>query len=162
MIRDKVIPISEIRDICRKLRGQGKTIVFSNGCFDLIHAGHVEYLEQAKGLGDVLVIGLNSDASVKRLKGNSRPIVPEDERAEVLAALESVDYVVVFEEDTPYDLIREVAPGILVKGGDWKTGEIVGADLVTARGGKVHNLHFRAGVSTSGIISRILELDRDN
>lgn len=154
--------LNDIAGVAERLRRQDKRIVFSNGCFDLIHAGHARYLEEAKGLGDVLIIGLNSDASVKRLKGERRPIIPETERGVVLAALEAVDYVVVFEQDTPYELIELIQPDILVKGGDWEISQIVGADLVLSKGGRVHNLCFQEGVSTSAIIERINMLNKDH
>jgi rfaE bifunctional protein nucleotidyltransferase chain/domain len=148
---NKIIDWQEIPVI----KAPGKTIVFTNGCFDIIHAGHVQYLEQAAQLGDVLIVGLNSDASVTRLKGKGRPINSEENRAIVLAALQSVDYVIIFEEDTPYELIEAVQPDILVKGGDWKEDDIVGADIVRDRGGKVISLPFQEGLSTSSIIERM-------
>lgn len=137
-------------------RARGRRIVFTNGCFDLLHAGHVRALRDARALGDVLVVGLNADASVRRLgKGPGRPILPERDRAEVLAALASVDYVCLFEEDTPHELIRAVEPDVLVKGGDWAPDAIVGADLVTARGGRVANVRYHEGLSTTEILRRI-------
>jgi len=135
-------------------RRQGKRIVFTNGCFDLIHPGHVRYLRAAKKLGDVLVVALNSDASVRRLKGASRPLVGEQDRCEVVAALEMVDYVTLFGQDTPYDLIKLLQPDILVKGGDWKTDQIVGADVVRAAGGRVRSLQFADGYSTTRLLER--------
>jgi rfaE bifunctional protein nucleotidyltransferase chain/domain len=138
-----------------KLRVQGKRVVFTNGCFDIIHRGHVDYLTKARALGDLLVVGLNSDASVKRLKGPTRPVVQEDDRAFVLAGLRAVDYVCVFEEDTPYELIRAVVPDILVKGGDWAIENVVGRDIVEAAGGKVQTISFVDGRSTTNIIKRI-------
>ena len=137
------------------LRRRGKRIVFTNGCFDLIHPGHVRYLRAAKRLGDVLVVGINSDASVHRLKGAHRPLVPQRDRCEVMAALEMVDYVTVFNEDTPYRLIQSVQPDVLVKGGDWKPDDIVGADIVRARGGVVRALRFAPGYSTTRLVQRI-------
>lgn len=134
-----------------------KKIVFTNGCFDILHVGHVTYLAQAKALGDVLVIGLNSDDSVRRLKGPDRPVNAQDARALVLAALESVDYVVFFSEDTPYNIITHVKPDILVKGGDYKIDDIVGGDFVRARGGKVLTIPFVEGFSTSNILEQIKE-----
>lgn len=134
-----------------------KSIVFTNGCFDLLHVGHVTYLAQAKALGDVLVIGLNSDDSVRRLKGPNRPVNEQNARALVLAALESVDYVVFFDEDTPYDIITHVKPDILVKGGDYKIDNIVGGDFVRARGGQVLTIPFVDGFSTSNILEQIKE-----
>ncbi|MDD3049847.1 MAG: D-glycero-beta-D-manno-heptose 1-phosphate adenylyltransferase [Candidatus Cloacimonetes bacterium] len=134
---------------------EGKKIVFTNGCFDVIHAGHVLYLADAKAQGDILVVGLNSDSSVKRLKGESRPIVPATERKIVLENLKSVDYVIVFEEDTPYELISEIKPDVLVKGGDWQIKDIVGHDVVLSYGGTVESLLFINGLSTTNIIEKI-------
>ena len=129
--------------------------MFTNGCFDLIHPGHVRYLRAAKKLGDVLVVALNSDASVRRLKGASRPLVPLRDRCEVMAALEMVDFVTVFGDDTPYKLIARLQPDVLVKGGDWTPDRIVGADLVRARGGMVRSLRFAPGYSTTRLVERI-------
>ncbi len=137
------------------LKNEGKRIVFTNGCFDILHVGHKRYLEHARALGDILVIGVNSDASVKRLKGPARPVNTEYDRAEMLLGLKSVDYVIVFEEDTPYDLIVDIVPDILVKGGDWSEESIVGADIVKAHGGIVRSLPFVEGKSTTSIITRI-------
>lgn len=142
--------------LCAEARKLGKKTVFTNGCFDILHAGHAQYLEEAKGLGDLLVVGVNSDASVRRLKGDQRPIVPLNERQIVLAALECVDIVVSFDEDTPHELIGSILPDILVKGGDWREKDIVGSDIVLARGDRVVSLPFREGLSTSSIIERIL------
>ena len=153
MSQDKIIDRSKIRVIISGLQSTGKKIVFTNGCFDLIHAGHVRYLNEAKGLGDVLVIGLNSDASVSSIKPG-RPVNPENQRAEVLAALQVVDYVVLFSEDTPYELIKEVQPDVLVKGADWKKQDIVGNDIVK----EVKTIQFIDGISTSGIIEKIRKL----
>jgi rfaE bifunctional protein nucleotidyltransferase chain/domain len=136
------------------LKSQNKKIVFTNGCFDLLHVGHVRYLQEAKKLGDVLVIGVNSDASVKRLKGPTRPVQVEADRAEILAALGCVDYTVIFTEDTPENLIHSVKPDILVKGGDWKIEQIVGSDFVIANGGKVMSLQFVDGKSTTKLIEK--------
>lgn len=138
----------------RQLRRTGKRIVFTNGCFDLIHPGHVRYLRAAKRLGDVLVVALNSDSSVRRLKGPNRPLVPQRDRCEVVAALEMVDFVTVFSADTPYALIEALIPDVLVKGGDWKAEQIVGADLVRARGGTVRSLPFARGYSTTGLVRK--------
>ena len=154
-LSDKIIPGTKIADLSSKLHESARKIVFTNGCFDIIHAGHVTYLAQAKALGDVLILGLNSDASVKRLKGDNRPINNEQDRALVLAALSSVDYVLIFEEDTPYNLIKLVQPDILVKGGDWQPSEIIGSDLVLARGGEVLSLKFVEGLSTTGILQKL-------
>ncbi|PIP92883.1 MAG: D-glycero-beta-D-manno-heptose 1-phosphate adenylyltransferase [Bdellovibrio sp. CG12_big_fil_rev_8_21_14_0_65_39_13] len=133
-------------------------IVFTNGCFDILHSGHVHYLNEAKALGDVLFVGLNSDASVKRLKGEDRPVNDEKERQYVLSNLKAVDFVEIFSEDTPYDLIKEVHPNILVKGGDWKPENIVGSDIVLKNGGQVISLKFIEGRSTTGIIKKIQTL----
>jgi rfaE bifunctional protein nucleotidyltransferase chain/domain len=135
-------------------RRSGKRVVFTNGCFDLIHPGHVRYLRAAKRLGDILVVALNSDRSVRRLKGAGRPLVPQRDRCEVMAALEMVDYVTVFSDDTPYKLIKELQPDVLVKGGDWKPEQIVGADLVLARGGAVRSLRFARGYSTTKLVEK--------
>jgi rfaE bifunctional protein nucleotidyltransferase chain/domain len=136
----------------------GRTVVFTNGCFDLLHAGHADLLARARALGDLLVVGLNSDASVARLKGQSRPVTPQDQRAYVLAALACVDYVSLFAEDTPLELIRAVKPDVLVKGGDWPVAAIVGGEEVAARGGRVVSLPLVPGLSTTAVIGRILEL----
>ncbi|CAO80272.1 Glycerol-3-phosphate cytidyltransferase [Candidatus Cloacimonas acidaminovorans str. Evry] len=155
MLQNKIIPYSEIAELSQKLHQQGKKIVFTNGCFDILHCGHILYLEKAKALGDILILGLNSDASVKRLKGNNRPIVSEKERALVVAGLESVDYVCIFAQDTPYELIDLIQPDVLVKGGDWTIDKIVGADIVQKKGGKVLSLNYEQGFSTTNIIERI-------
>jgi rfaE bifunctional protein nucleotidyltransferase chain/domain len=136
-------------------RREGTRIVFTNGCFDLVHAGHVRYLEAARALGDVLVVGLNDDASVRRLKGPGRPILLLAERAEVLAGLSAVDHLVAFAEDTPRALIEILAPDVLVKGADWAADDIVGRDVVLGRGGRVERIDLVPGVSTSEIIRRI-------
>ncbi len=141
--------------IATELKEKGKKIVFTNGCFDIIHAGHVEYLGKAKQLGDYLFLGLNSDASVRRLKGEGRPINNEDDRATVIDALKPIDYVVLFEEDTPFNLVKEIVPHILVKGGDYKAEDIVGYDIVTKNGGEVITVSFVDGKSTTNIINKI-------
>ena len=137
-------------------RGAGETIVFTNGVFDLLHRGHVEYLEEAAMLADRLVVGVNSDASVQRLKGPTRPIVPGEERAELVGALACVDAVVLFDEDTPERLIHDVRPNVLVKGGDWAIDQIVGREFVESLGGRVLSIPLREGLSTSKLIERIL------
>jgi rfaE bifunctional protein nucleotidyltransferase chain/domain len=142
----------QLLEIVSELKSKGKRIVFTNGCFDIIHAGHVHYLREAKSLGDVLIVAINSDSSIKRLKPG-RPIVPQNERIEVVSALQMVDYVTVFDEDTPYNLIKLLKPDILVKGGDWKKEDIVGADLVE----EVYSLPYYEGLSTTKIIKIILE-----
>jgi len=150
-LREKIKGREELAKIIEGLKREGKRIVFTNGCFDLLHAGHVTYLEEARGFGDVLVVGVNSDSSVRRIKGSGRPIVPLEQRMAVLAALEAVDYVVPFEEDTPYELIALLRPHTLVKGGDWRAEEVVGRELVE----EVRIIPYLEGVSTSGIIERI-------
>ncbi len=134
---------------------QGKKIVFTNGCFDILHCGHIKYLQEAKSLGDKLVLGLNSDNSVRRLKGKERPVNPQVCRAEILAALEVVDMVIIFDEDTPLTIIENILPNILVKGGDWKIEDIVGSDVVLGNGGEVKSLSFLQGFSTTSIIEKI-------
>jgi D-glycero-beta-D-manno-heptose 1-phosphate adenylyltransferase len=138
-----------------RLRSEGRRVVFTNGCFDLLHPGHVRYLREARSLGDVLVVALNSDASVRAIKGQGRPILNQDERSEVLAALESVDYVTVFEEETPRELIASLLPDVLVKGGDWAIDAIVGREEVEGAGGRVLSLPYLEGSSTSEIVKRI-------
>ena len=138
-----------------KLRRDGKQVVFTNGCFDLLHPGHVRYLREARSLGDLLVVALNSDASVRLLKGAGRPILNQDERAEVIAALEVVDYVTIFDEETPRELIARLLPDVLVKGGDWPVESIVGREEVEAAGGRVLSLPYLQGSSTSSIVERI-------
>lgn len=140
----------------QRLKQEGRRVVFTNGCFDLMHPGHVRYLQQARQLGDALIVALNSDASVRKLKGESRPILKERERAEVMAALVCVDYVTIFSQETPRQLIAELLPDVLVKGGDWSLDTIVGREEVEAAGGSVQSLSFIEGVSTSEIIERIL------
>lgn len=150
----QVSTLENIETDLASLRAQGKKIVFTNGCFDLLHVGHVRYLQEARRLGDILVIGVNSDASVKRLKGPTRPVQVEADRAEILAALGAVDFTVIFTEDTPENLIHKVRPDILVKGGDWKIDSIVGAPFVMSYGGKVMSLQFVDGKSTTKLIEK--------
>jgi D-beta-D-heptose 7-phosphate kinase/D-beta-D-heptose 1-phosphate adenosyltransferase len=147
----KILDREGVKKISAKLRAEGKKIIFTNGCFDILHAGHVRYLKQARKLGDVLVVGLNSDRSVSAIKAG-RPINSEKNRAEVLAALAAVDYVVVFSEKTPYNLIKILKPDILVKGGDWKKEDIVGSDIAK----ETYSLPFVKGVSTTAIIEKII------
>jgi rfaE bifunctional protein nucleotidyltransferase chain/domain len=141
-----------------RLRREGKRVVFTNGCFDLLHPGHIRYLNQARALGDALIVAINSDRTVQKLKGKGRPILNEQERAEVLSGLESVDCVTVFDEETPRELIAAILPDVLVKGGDWTLDKIIGRDEVEAAGGKVLSLPYVQGQSTSEIIQRILRL----
>lgn len=141
--------------ICNELKMQNKKVVFTNGCFDILHTGHIRYLEESKKLGDVLVIGLNSDSSVKMLKGESRPVNNQYDRAEVLSALRCVDYICIFEEETPYKLIATLLPDILTKGGDYNPDNIAGADIVRNNGGDVVIINFVEGKSTSLIIDKM-------
>jgi rfaE bifunctional protein nucleotidyltransferase chain/domain len=150
-INDKILNLNPLTAALDDLRARGKKIVFTNGCFDLLHVGHVRYLREARRLGDILVVAVNSDSSTASLKPG-RPIVPEAERAEVLAALESVSFVVIFHQDTPYEVIKTLRPDVLVKGGDWKRQDIVGNDLVA----DTRSLPYVDGSSTTGIIERIL------
>jgi rfaE bifunctional protein nucleotidyltransferase chain/domain len=153
--------ISKIKDLkilaktLSALRSKGKKIVFTNGCFDILHVGHVDYLSKARRLGDVLVVGLNSDSSVKKIKGKGRPINKESDRAKVLSSLYFVDYITSFNEPTPENLIKKVRPDILVKGGDWKIGDIVGSSFVRSYGGKIERIPFVKGYSTTSIIEKI-------
>ena len=153
----KIVNLSTAVEARQKARAEGLTVVFTNGVFDILHRGHVEYLQKARSQGDMLVVGLNSDASVRRIKGPGRPINPQEDRAAVLAALACVDSVVVFEEDTPQALIEAVVPDVLVKGADWKVEEIVGADVVLRNGGRVANIELTPGRSTTDVINRIIE-----
>ena len=139
----------------QRLRDAGRTVVFTNGVFDLIHPGHVRYLREARSLGDALIVGVNADESVRRNKGESRPVTREDERAELIAALACVDAVTVFEEDTPAEVIRAIQPDVLVKGADWAADQIVGRDAVEARGGKVVRIAVEEGYSTTALLRRI-------
>lgn len=151
-----VLTLSDAQDLVRRLRAEGRTIVFTNGVFDLLHPGHVRFLQAARRLGDALIVAVNSDRSTRTLgKGPDRPVHPAAERAEVLAALACVDAVVVFDEDTPYAAVAALEPDILVKGADWGPDEIVGGDLVRARGGRVERLPLAEGYSTTAILGRI-------
>lgn len=155
-VNNKISTWEQIQHTCDMLRTQKQKIVFTNGCFDIIHKGHIIYLSQASDLGDILVVGINSDASVRRLKGEDRPIQEQDARLQLMASLFFVDHVVLFEEDTPQKLIEIVRPDYLVKGGDYKkTENIVGYDFVTAYGGEVKTLSFTDGYSTSSVIEKI-------
>jgi rfaE bifunctional protein nucleotidyltransferase chain/domain len=156
----RVLSRSRAVELITELRQSGKTVVFTNGVFDLLHPGHVRYLETARSLGDALIVGLNADASVRRNKGPSRPVTPEGERAEVLAALASVDAVVIFPEDTPAEIVRALQPDILVKGADWPADQIVGRDTVEARGGRVVLVPVEADHSTTTIVERVRQASR--
>ncbi len=158
IVQGKILAGQELDRWLAIARFRNRKIVFTNGCFDILHRGHVDYLARASELGDRLVVGLNTDASVRRLKGNSRPYLDEGARAVILASLSFVSAVVLFDEDTPYELIRHIRPDVLVKGGEYKLKEIVGHDLVTGRGGKVLTIEMTAGHSSTSIIDKI----RDN
>lgn len=150
----KIKDLKILARILFALRSKGKKIVFTNGCFDILHVGHVDYLSKARRLGDVLVVGLNSDSSVKKIKGKGRPINKESDRAKVLSSLYFVDYITSFNETTPENLIKKVRPDILVKGGDWKIEDIVGGSFVRSYGGKIKSIPFVKGYSTTSIIER--------
>ncbi|MFC1868997.1 D-glycero-beta-D-manno-heptose 1-phosphate adenylyltransferase [Thermodesulfobacteriota bacterium] len=153
--RLKIKELPDAKKELDRLKAKGKRIVFTNGCFDILHPGHTRYLYSARELGDYLFVAMNSDNSVRAIKGTDRPVIPQAERAEMLAALGCVDAVVIFEEDNPFEIINYLVPDILVKGGDWKEDEIIGADVVKAAGGEVRRIPFVAGFSTSGIIKKI-------
>jgi rfaE bifunctional protein nucleotidyltransferase chain/domain len=155
MSKSKIASSEEISRIAGEQARAGKTVGFTNGCFDILHVGHVRYLQEARSKCDILVVGVNSDASVKRLKGQERPINPEYARVEVLAALESVDHVTLFEEDTPERLIKELNPAVIFKGGDWKEEDVVGAAYVRSKGGKVSIISYVDGFSTTKTIKRM-------
>ena len=152
--RDKVGPLDRVRRAVRAAQRKGQRVVFTNGCFDLLHPGHVRYLAAARGAGDLLVVGINSDRSVRGLKGPGRPVQSQDARAEVLAALQAVDHVVVFDAPTPLALIEALQPDVLAKGADWAADRIVGADVVRARGGKVVRVRLVPGQSTTRLVER--------
>jgi rfaE bifunctional protein nucleotidyltransferase chain/domain len=153
----KVVSLPALARIRARLRRQRKRVVFTNGTFDIVHRGHVEYLAAARKMGDVLIVGLNSDASIRRIKGPKRPVNRAADRAAVLAALASVDYICSFGEDTPYRMIRRLVPDVLVKGADWKKTEIVGSDVVTGHGGAVRTVRLTPGRSTTNVIRRVLQ-----
>ena len=157
MALTKILSAEELIEEVQALKQAGQKIVFTNGCFDILHPGHITYLRTARQMGDVLIIGVNSDRSVKELKGELRPILSQDERCLVLSGLESVNFVTVFDESTPLNLIQAILPDVLVKGGDWGIGGIVGRREVESAGGRVISLPYEKGQSTSEIIERILE-----
>lgn len=150
-----LLSLEEFLEIRKKLKAEGKKLVFTNGCFDIIHRGHIDYLNRAKALGDYLVVALNSDESVRRLKGEGRPINKLEDRAFVIANLKAVDFVVSFDEDTPFEIISAIIPDVLVKGGDWSIENIVGRDIVEANGGKVYSLPYVENYSTTNIINKM-------
>lgn len=156
----RILTLDEASALAERLRASGRRVVFTNGVFDLLHTGHVRYLERARAEGDALVVAVNSDRSVRALKGPGRPVIPELERAELVAALASVDAVLVFDEDTPDRVIRAIQPDVLVKGADWAADRIVGRDTVEARGGRVVRAPMEDGYSTTAIIQRVSELPR--
>ncbi len=155
MRRQKIYPAQELKSLLHQLRRQGQRLVFTNGCFDLLHPGHLHTLYTAKAQGDVLVVGINADSSARKLKGQGRPILAEEQRATVLSALEMVDFVTAFAEETPLALIRLLEPDVLVKGGDWAPEAVVGKEVVEKRGGKVVVVPYQGGFSTTTLIERI-------
>jgi D-beta-D-heptose 7-phosphate kinase/D-beta-D-heptose 1-phosphate adenosyltransferase len=161
MSRNKIKNLDEMVELRAKLRESGKKLVFTNGCFDILHVGHVRYLNEARKLGDALIVGINSDRSVREIKGETRPITLEMERAEVVSALASVDFAVIFDEPTPKKIIDAIVPDVLVKGADWGISEIVGRDTVEKAGGVVLNLPLVEGNSTTEIIRKVIERFRN-
>jgi rfaE bifunctional protein nucleotidyltransferase chain/domain len=154
-VREKLKSLDELAAIAAAARAKGQTVVFTNGCFDLLHRGHVHILRQAKAAGDLLIVGVNSDRSVKSIKAQQRPILPETDRVELIAAMEMVDYVILFDDPDPYKLIAAIKPQVLAKGGDWSSDKIIGADIVEAAGGRVAVIPYLKGFSTTEIIERI-------
>ncbi|MDP3731544.1 MAG: D-glycero-beta-D-manno-heptose 1-phosphate adenylyltransferase [Candidatus Omnitrophota bacterium] len=155
LLENKIQDLRKLKKLISYFKARRKKIVFTNGCFDLLHYGHVKYLQDARRKGDVLVVGINSDASVKMIKGEKRPVVNERDRLRLVASLESVDYVVLFKEDTPLKIIRLIKPDVLVKGADWNRKNIVGKDFVISNGGRVSTIKFVKGYSTSDLIKKI-------
>ncbi len=158
----KVVDIKTLKARLNALPRDRFRIVFTNGCFDILHAGHIRYLAEAKNAGDYLIVGLNSDLSVRSIKGDKRPIIPQNQRAEVLAGLTSIDYIIFFDEPDPYNLISEILPDVLVKGGDWTESTIIGAEVVKKNGGQMLCVPFEYDTSTSRIIKRIVKLYGNN
>jgi len=157
MMQNSLIALTEVLEIRNNLKQNNKKVVFTNGCFDILHAGHVDYLIKAKECGDVLIVGLNSDKSVLNIKGNNRPIINQDERAFILSSLKPVDYVVLFDEPTPKEIIDKLIPDVLVKGDDWAIDTIVGREVVEVNGGEVITIKFVTSQSTTKIIEKVLE-----
>jgi D-beta-D-heptose 7-phosphate kinase/D-beta-D-heptose 1-phosphate adenosyltransferase len=153
-----ILSKEEMLEIRTRLKKEGKKVVFTNGCFDILHPGHVDYLNKAKALGDVLILGLNSDSSVKRIKGEKRPVLNQDERAAITSNLKAVDYVVIFDEDDPFNIISYLIPDVLVKGADWALDKIIGRDVVEANGGEVKAIKFVTDQSTTNIIKKVLSI----
>jgi len=156
-MKSNIKSLDKLVKIRKSLKDQNKKVVFTNGCFDILHAGHVDYLTKAKEKGDVLIVAVNSDVSTRKIKGALRPIVPQSERAFIIASLKPVDYVVIFDEDTPHKVIKKLVPDVLVKGADWSLENIVGRDIVEKSGGKVETIKFVNDSSTTNIIKTILE-----
>jgi len=154
-LKTKLKPLEMIKFEIQELQQQGQKIVFTNGCFDILHAGHVDIFQQARNLGDALVVAVNSDISIKKIKGEKRPVVPQEQRMQVLAAIEAIDYVVIFEEENPLLIIKELQPDILVKGGDWPIETIVGREIVEKKDGKVLSIPLMEGISTTNIIEEV-------
>ncbi|MCD6539443.1 MAG: D-glycero-beta-D-manno-heptose 1-phosphate adenylyltransferase [Candidatus Omnitrophica bacterium] len=154
----KVIKVSKLAHLVKTLKKKKKKIVFTNGCFDLIHPGHIKLLSSAKKQGEVLILGLNSDSSIRKIKGEKRPILKEKERIEILSAITYIDYIVVFKEETPFKLVKIIKPDVLVKGGDWEEKDIVGADLVKKQGGKIVRIRLKKGYSTTTLIEKIKKI----
>lgn len=156
-MKSKIKNLQELQHALAAIRKTGGKIIFTNGCFDILHVGHTRYLKEAKALGDYLIVAINSDRSVRGIKGDKRPIVPQEERAELLASLEPVDFVTIFDELDPYNAIKALQPDFLVKGGDWGEGEIIGSDIVEAGGGEVVRVRYVEGASTTNIVEKIIE-----
>jgi len=156
-MKDKIKRREELLGIIKDLKAKGKRVVFTNGCFDLLHVGHIRYLEEAKTLGDILIVGVNSDASVQKLKGPKRPVMPVEERTEILSGLGCVDYITIFDELDPLALVTSLKPNVLVKGGDWTKEQTIGKEVVERSGGEVIIIPFVKGASTSNIIETILK-----
>ncbi|MBU0985888.1 MAG: D-glycero-beta-D-manno-heptose 1-phosphate adenylyltransferase [Proteobacteria bacterium] len=160
-MKSKILKLKDLIQLLKGLRKSGKRVVFTNGCFDILHVGHVRYLHAARSAGDVLVVGLNSDKSVKIIKDSKRPIIGQNQRAEVLASLWCVDYITIFDEPDPLQLIKAIKPDVLAKGADWKEADIIGADVVKAHGGNVLRIEFVPDISTSRIIERIIQMSEN-
>ena len=152
----KIKTLATLKKLAARLKKQGRKIVFTNGCFDILHYGHAKYLQDAKNTGDILVVGVNSDLSIRKIKGRDRPVINEKNRLGLLAALASVDYLVLFKEDTPLKVIKEIKPDILIKGADWNKNNIVGSDFVLGYGGKVQTVKLVKGLSTTNLIKKIV------